>query len=93
MLLRTLGATRSVVARIFAVEYAVTGAAAGVLGSALAAALSWAVLRFALDVRVAWAPGALLGGVAGATALAVLVGALGTWRLLGQKPLAVLRGE
>jgi putative ABC transport system permease protein len=93
VLLRTLGATRAVVARVFAVEYAVTGAAAGVVGSALAALLSWALLRFALDVRFAWAPGVLVGGVLGATALAVVVGALGSWRLLGQKPLAVLRGE
>jgi putative ABC transport system permease protein len=93
VLLRTLGASRGLVARVFAVEYAVTGAAAGVVGSALAALLSWALLRFALDVPWAWAPGALAGGAIGATALAVAVGALGSWRLLGQKPLAVLRGE
>jgi predicted lysophospholipase L1 biosynthesis ABC-type transport system permease subunit len=49
-LLRTLGATRTVVARTFAVEYACLGAAAGVGGSALALLLAWIVLRFVLDV-------------------------------------------
>jgi predicted lysophospholipase L1 biosynthesis ABC-type transport system permease subunit len=64
-----------------------------VAGSALAAALAWAVLRFALDVPWRWAPGTLLAGVAAATALALAVGFLGTRRLLGRPPLGVLRGE
>jgi putative ABC transport system permease protein len=93
VLLRTLGASRGAVARIFAVEYALTGATAGAMGSVLAAVLSWAVLRFVLDVPWTWAPGALLGGVVGAVALALLVGALGSWRLLGEPPLTVLRRE
>jgi putative ABC transport system permease protein len=56
-------------------------------------ALAWAVLRFALDVRFTWAPGTLVLGVTAAIALAVAVGFLGTIRLLGQKPLGILRGE
>ena len=82
MILKALGATRGFVSRVFAVEYALLGAAAGLAGSALAAVLAWAVLRFALDVPWRWAPGTLLGGVATATALALLVGFLGTRRLL-----------
>jgi len=93
VLLRTLGATRGAVARIFAVEYAVTGALAGVMGSALAAGLSWAVLRFVLEVPWAWAPDVLAGGALAAVLLALGVGALGSWRLLGEPPLSVLRRE
>ena len=93
MILKTLGATRGVVGRIFAVEYALLGAGAGLAGTALAAVLSWAVLRFALDVPWSWAPATLLGGIAAAITLAVAVGALGTYRLLGEKPLRVLRSE
>ena len=93
MILKALGATRGLVARAFAVEYLLLGAGAGLCGTALAAALAWAVLRFALDVRWAWAPGTLVLGVAAAIALAVAVGFLGTIRLLGQKPLDILRGE
>ena len=93
VILKALGATRGLVARAFAVEYLLLGAGAGLCGTALAAALAWAVLRFALDVRWAWAPGTLVLGVVAAIALAVTVGFLGTIRLLGQKPLGVLRGE
>jgi len=93
VILKALGATRAFVARVFAVEYALLGAGAGVGGTVLAAVLAWAVLRFGLDVAWSWAPATLLGGVAGATALALTVGFLGTHRLLGQKPLGVLRSE
>jgi len=93
VILKALGATRGFVSRVFAVEYALLGAAAGLAGTALAAVLAWAVLRFALDVPWRWAPGTLLGGVATATALALLVGFLGTRRLLGRRPLGVLRSE
>jgi putative ABC transport system permease protein len=93
VILKALGATRGFVSRVFAVEYALLGAAAGLAGSALAALLAWAVLRFALEVPWRWAPGTLLAGVATATALALLVGFLGTRRLLGRRPLGVLRSE
>jgi putative ABC transport system permease protein len=93
VLLRTLGASRGVVARVFAVEYACLGVAAGIGGSALAALLAWIVLVFLLDVPPTFEPAALAGGALGAVALAVAVGWLGTFRLLGQKPLPVLRGE
>jgi putative ABC transport system permease protein len=93
VILRTLGATRGAVARIFAVEYACLGAAAGLGGSALASLLAWVVLRFVLDAPWALELPALLGGLAVATVLALSVGFLATFRLLGQKPLPVLRRE
>jgi putative ABC transport system permease protein len=93
VVLRTLGATRGAVARAFAVEYGCLGAAAGVGGTALAAVLAWIVLRFVLDVPWTFAPAPFAAGVLGAVLLAVAVGFLGTFRLLGQKPLAVLRRE
>lgn len=92
-LLRTLGATRLLVARAFAVEYACLGAAAGVGGSALAALLAWIVLRFVLDVPWTFAPAPLALGVVLPVLLALAVGFLGTFRLLGQRPLPLLRRE
>jgi putative ABC transport system permease protein len=88
VILRTLGATRGAVARIFAVEYACLGAVAG-----LASLLAWAVLRFVLEVPWALELPALVAGMTGAIALALGVGFLATFRLLGQKPLAILRRE
>jgi len=93
VILRTLGATRGAVARIFAVEYACLGLAAGVGGSVLAAVLAWVVLTFALDAPLLLAPLALALGVAVPTIVALAVGSLATWRLLGEKPLPVLRRE
>ena len=92
-LVKALGATRGLVARVFAVEYALLGAAAGLGGSALAAALAWGVLHWALDVRWGGSLVTLVWGVGASAALALGVGFLGTFRLLGRKPLAVLRSE
>jgi putative ABC transport system permease protein len=93
VVLRTLGATRGAVARAFAVEYGCLGATAGVGGTALAAALAWIVLRFSLDTPWRFEPWALLAGIVASVALAIAVGFLATWRLLGEKPLPVLRRE
>jgi putative ABC transport system permease protein len=93
VILRTLGATRGVVARAFAVEYACLGVVAGVGGTALAAALAWIVLRVLLETPWEPAPLTLAAGVVLTVALSLAVGFLTTWRLLGQKPLPVLRRE
>ncbi len=93
VILKALGATRGLVARVFAVEYGLLGAGAGLCGTALAGLLAWAVLRFALDVPWSWAPAPLGFGILTAIGLALVVGFLGTYRLLDQKPLGVLRSE
>jgi putative ABC transport system permease protein len=93
VILRTLGATRAVVARTFAVEYACLGAAAGLGGTALAAILAWIVLHYLMDAPSQFAPLTLAAGVVLTVALSIAVGFLTTWRLLGQKPLPVLRRE
>jgi putative ABC transport system permease protein len=93
VILKALGATRGLVARVFAVEYALLGALAGLGGTALAGALAWAVLHFVLDIPWTWQPATLAAGIVVSTALAVLVGFLATFRLLGERPLRVLRGE
>jgi putative ABC transport system permease protein len=93
VILKALGATRGLVARVFAVEYALLGTAAGLGGTALAAALAWGVLHWALDVRWGGSPGTIAWGIAASAALALGVGFLGTFRLLGKRPLAVLRSE
>jgi putative ABC transport system permease protein len=93
VILKTLGATRSVIVGIFAVEYAVLGAVAGVIGASLAGLLAVILLKFFLDLPWQLPPLLLGGGVLIAIGLTVLTGFLTTFRLLGQKPLAVLREE
>jgi len=93
VVLRTLGATRGVVARAFAVEYGLLGATAGLGGGLLATVLAWAVVRWVLDAPWTFDPTPVLLGLAVTIALALGVGFLTTFRLLGQKPFPVLRRE
>lgn len=93
MILKAVGATRGDVAQTFAVEYALLGAAAGVIGTALAVALAWGVGHWILDVKWLFQPEALAWGVGGTIIGTILVGLLSTYRILGQKPLPVLRRE
>jgi putative ABC transport system permease protein len=69
------------------------GVTAGAGGGLLATALAWAVARWVLDAPWSFEPAPLVLGVAGTVALALGVGFLVTFRLLGQKPLGVLRRE
>ncbi|MFQ5991617.1 MAG: ABC transporter permease [Nitrospiraceae bacterium] len=90
---KALGATRHLIARSFAAEYALLGAAAGLIGVALASALSWAVLYFIFDLPWTLQPTVLAGGLVLTVAMSLAVGFLSTYRILGQRPLAVLRHE
>ena len=49
--------------------------------------------RWVLAVPWRWQPATLAAGVVLSGVLALAVGFLGTFRLLGRSPLAVLRGE
>ena len=93
VILKTLGATRGMIIRIFAVEYACLGATAGLIGAALASLLAFVLLHFFLELPWSVEPARLSAGVIGATLLTLLTGFLATFRLLGRKPLAVLRQE
>jgi putative ABC transport system permease protein len=93
VILKTLGATRGVIVRIFAVEYACLGATAGAIGAALASLLAFVLLHFFLELPWSVEPVRLSSGLLGATLLTLLTGFLASYRLLGRKPLAVLRQE
>jgi putative ABC transport system permease protein len=93
MILKALGAGRPAIVRALAVEFGLVGAAAGVLGTGLAAVLAWGIARWVLDVPWVWAPDLALTGAAVTMVGTMAVGLLGTYRLLGRRPFAVLRGE
>ena len=93
VVLKALGAPRSVIVRSFAAEYALLGALGGLLGCMLASALSWGVLEMMFDLSWSLQPTILTMGLIATILLTVLVGFLGTYRILGHPPLAVLRQE
>ncbi len=93
VILKALGATRGLLARSFAAEYALLGCVAGTIGVVLASAFSWAILRYILELPWALEPELLGFGLGCTILLTLLVGFLSTYRLLGQPPLSVLRHE
>jgi len=93
VLLRTLGATRSQVARIQLVEYAVLGGLAASVGALLALVASGLLAHFVFQTSPAAPPLALVLSVAVVSGLTLLVGRLADRGLLEQPPLEVLRAE
>ena len=92
-LLKTLGATRKRVAGIFSVEFLVLGAVAGLMGSLLATAFSALLLKRWLDAdfRIDVAPNLIC--IVLTALVANAAGWMASFRILGQKPLEVLRAE
>jgi putative ABC transport system permease protein len=92
VVLKTLGAKRGHIAAVFTVEFVVLGLLAGAIGAVFANLLS-RVLLHRLDVafHVEWLASGL--AIAGTAALAAATGWIASFRILGQKPLQVLREE
>jgi putative ABC transport system permease protein len=93
VILKALGATRGLIARAFAMEYVLLGAVAGLIGLTLGSVLSWAVLRFVFELPWNIHPRVLGIGLFLTMLLTLIVGFASTYRILGQRPLAVLRHE
>ena len=91
--LKTLGATRRRVAAIFSVEFLVLGTAAGAMGSLLANGFTAALLKGLLDVRFRFDLLPALVATALTALVAVGAGWAASYRILGQRPLEVLRDE
>jgi putative ABC transport system permease protein len=92
-ILKTLGATRRRVMAIFSVEFLLLGAVAGLAGSLLASGFAALLLTRWLETpfRLAWGPVVATSVLTGF--LAVGAGWLASFRILGRKPLEVLRSE
>jgi putative ABC transport system permease protein len=93
VILKTLGATRWMLIRSFAVEYALLGAIGGTIGAGLSLLVAWSVVHYILELHWYFSPPAVLMGILTTILLTLLTGFLTTYRILGQKPLAVLRTE
>jgi putative ABC transport system permease protein len=92
VVLKTLGATRSRIATIFSIEFATLGFVAGFVGLIFANLTTRVVLR-QLDLDYHFMVLANLLSLLGVAVLTVATGWLASFRVLGQKPLEVLREE
>jgi putative ABC transport system permease protein len=92
VVLKTLGATRGRIATIFSIEFAVLGLVAGVVGVFFANVVVAGLLRaLTIPRQVEW--GWSVGGLLATSVLTVVTGWVASHRILGQKPLEVLREE
>lgn len=92
VVLKTLGATRRRIVTVFSIEFAVLGLVAGLVGVGFANVIARTILKqmtVAYHFRWDWTAAAL----AGTAALAIATGWAASHRILGQKPLEVLREE
>ncbi len=91
VVLKTLGATRGRLLAAFLLEYGILGAATALVGVLAGSAAAYGVVAklMALDFTFLWEQ-ALLAAL-GALAVTVLLGLVGTWRILGRKPAPYLR--
>jgi putative ABC transport system permease protein len=92
VVLKTLGATRDRIAAVFSIEFAVLGLVAGLVGVTFANLIARVLLtRLTVIYHFQW--GWNLGALLGTAALTVATGWIASHRILGQKPLEVLREE
>ena len=93
VLFKTLGATRPTLIAMMAVEYGLLGFVAALVGGLLSTGLSWGIVHFFLDIPWRLEPLTLLIGLIATVIVTLLGGFLTTYRILGQKPLSILRSE
>ena len=91
--LKTLGATRNRLVKIFSVEFLILGGVAGTVGSLLAISYTGLLTNniLELDVVIDWVP--IVVTILSTALLANFAGWGASLHILGSKPLDVLRGE
>jgi len=93
VILKTLGATRWRVSRIFSVEFLILGAVAGTMGALLANGFANLLLKRMLDSEISFPILPSLLAVVATALIANAAGWMASFRILGQKPLEILREE
>ena len=93
VILKTLGATRWRVSRIFSVEFLVLGGVAGLMGSLLAGGFANLLLKRMLDAQTSIPVVPIILSVIATAFIANAAGWMASFRILGQKPLEILREQ
>jgi len=91
VILKTLGATRGRLLAAYAFEYLLLGLATAVFGVAVGSVAAFFVVRDVMNLSFVWLPLPAVAAALGALVVTVLLGLIGTFTALGQKPAPVLR--
>jgi putative ABC transport system permease protein len=92
-ILKTLGASTRLIGRLLLVEYGLLGLIAGTVGASGGLVLSWAISKWAIDVRWSAPWVEVVSELAMATVLVAGVGLAASNDVLRRRPLATLRAE
>ncbi|HVL73760.1 MAG TPA: FtsX-like permease family protein, partial [Beijerinckiaceae bacterium] len=91
VVLKTLGATRARLLTAYGLEYGALGLATAVFGVLAGAVAGYAIVTRVMNMDFALEPRGPILAAALAVVVAVVLGLLGTWRILSQKPAPYLR--
>ena len=91
VILKTLGATRLRLLGAYALEYLLLGAATAVFGVLSGSVAAWLIVTELMHLRFVWLPLPAVAATLGAVLVTVILGLVGTFAALGQKPAPVLR--
>ena len=91
VVLKILGATRRALVGAFLLEYALLGAAASIFALAAGSAAAAAIIVFVMNLEFSFSAGPAVGASLAGLLATVILGMIGAWRILGQRPAAYLR--
>jgi len=91
--LKTLGADRRILTTILIAEYSILGILAGIIGTAFATAMSYAVCHFLMSVKWEFDIAAAVGGIFITALIVTIVGVFASFDVLFRKPLSTLRSQ
>ena len=91
VILKTLGATRSRLLSAYSIEYLLIGAATALIGVISGSLAAWLIVAQLMHLSFVWLPWPALVAAAGAVLVTVVLGLVGTYVALGQKPAPILR--
>ena len=92
VVLKVLGATRGRLLAAYLIEYGLLGLATALFGVLAGTGAAWFIVARVMHFEFSFAWGPAIGAAVVALLLTVVLGLIGTWRILGQKPAAALRG-
>lgn len=93
VIFKVCGATRSDILKAFAAEFALLGLTAGAISALVGSLAAYAILEGLMETTFRLKPGVIALTLSVGMLVTLVLGLVGTWKALGQKPAPFLRAE
>ncbi len=93
VVLKTIGATRKRLLFSYSLEYGILGLVSAVFALIVGSLGAYLVVEYVLDARFVFYPGMAFVAALLACLITIIVGLISSWRILGEKPAAILRSQ